>query len=94
MDAPEKTLGSVDAGRRGVAALLLLVALAERPFVAQDLALPNRPDSVRFAALGDNGTGEPPEYQVAEQMTRWHTQFPFDFGITTFRAMTATHRST
>ena len=61
MDAPEKTLGSADVVRRGVAALLLLIALAAQPFLAQDLALPNRPDSVKFAAIGDNGTGEPPD---------------------------------
>ncbi len=33
---------------------------------AQDLA--NRPGSVKFAVIGDNGTGERPEYEVAQQM--------------------------
>jgi hypothetical protein len=33
----------------------------------QNLALPNRPDSLKFAVIGDNGTGDAPEYEVAQQ---------------------------
>jgi 3',5'-cyclic AMP phosphodiesterase CpdA len=47
--------------------------------VAQDLALPNRADSVKFAAMGDNGTGDRAEYDVASQMSAWHRTFPYDF---------------
>ena len=50
---------------------------------AIDLALPNRTDSVKFAVLGDFGTGEPSEYQLASQMAAFRARFPFDFVITT-----------
>ena len=48
---------------------------------AQDLALPLKPNSVRFAVIGDNGTGEKPQYEVAQQMTTYHGKFPFTFVI-------------
>jgi 3',5'-cyclic AMP phosphodiesterase CpdA len=43
--------------------------------------LPNRPGSLKFAAIGDNGTGDRPQYEVAEQMTRSRATFPFDLVI-------------
>ena len=49
---------------------------------AQDLSLPNGKDSVKFAVIGDMGTGQPPQYQVAEQMVNLRRKFPFDFVIT------------
>ncbi|MEO8662482.1 MAG: metallophosphoesterase [Bryobacteraceae bacterium] len=48
---------------------------------AQDLTLPVKSGSVRFAAIGDMGTGELPQYQVAERMFEFHQKFPFDFVI-------------
>src|SRR6202521_439863 len=59
----------------GVAAALLLGVQA------QELTLPNRPDSLKYAAFGDNGTGEQPEYDVANQMDLWHRRFAFDMVI-------------
>jgi hypothetical protein len=35
---------------------------------AQDLQLPNKPDSLKFAVIGDNGNGEKRQYDIAEQM--------------------------
>jgi hypothetical protein len=43
--------------------------------------LPNNPDSLKFAVIGDNGTGDDAQYQVAEQMARAHGAFPFDLVI-------------
>ena len=40
--------------------------------------LPTRPDSLKFAVLGDNGTGEKPEYDVGQQMAAARRTFPFD----------------
>src|SRR5713226_5095348 len=60
----------------GVAAAVLLLGVQ-----AQELTLPNRPDSLKYAAFGDNGTGERPEYDVANQMDLWHRRFPFDMVI-------------
>ncbi len=43
------------------------------------LTLPRTAGSVRFAVMGDNGTGEPAQYEVAGQMAAFHAEFPFDF---------------
>ena len=44
-----------------------------------DLRLPGKKDSIRFAAIGDTGTGSREQYQVAAEMTRYREAFPFDF---------------
>jgi 3',5'-cyclic AMP phosphodiesterase CpdA len=36
---------------------------------------------VKFAAIGDNGTGDRPQYEIAQQMTNIHKTFPFDLVI-------------
>jgi hypothetical protein len=46
---------------------------------AVDLRLPLQPKSVRFAVIGDNGTGGGPQYQTAQEMENWHVRFPFEF---------------
>ena len=43
--------------------------------------LPNKKDSLKFAAIGDNGTGARPQYEVATQMNMWRARFPFDMVI-------------
>ena len=65
-----------------VASLCLNAAVsAQSRLKAPDIELPNLPSALRFAAIGDNGTGEKPEYEVGEQMARAHTAFPFDFVV-------------
>jgi hypothetical protein len=66
---------------RAFVAAALLAAVLAPPLAAQGLTLPNLTDSVKFAAMGDNGTGDPPEYDTANQMVAWHDRFPFDFVI-------------
>jgi calcineurin-like phosphoesterase family protein len=65
---------------RAFGAALVAAALVP-PLAAQDLTLPNMTDSVKFAAMGDNGTGDRAEYDTANQMAAWHDRFPFDFVI-------------
>ena len=36
-------------------------------------------DAVRFAVIGDNGTGDQAEFDVARQMIAYRAQVPFDF---------------
>jgi predicted MPP superfamily phosphohydrolase len=36
-------------------------------------------ETVRFAVIGDNGTGDQPEFDVARQMVSSRAQVPFDF---------------
>lgn len=45
------------------------------------LTLPLKPDSIRFAVVGDNGTADNSEYQVGEQMQRVQQISKFGFVI-------------
>jgi len=40
--------------------------------------VPNRKDSLKFAAIGDMGTGDKPQYEIGAQLNAWHGKFPFD----------------
>jgi len=48
---------------------------------AADLGLPNAKDSLKFVAMGDMGTGDASQYEVAKQMVASRARFPFDFVI-------------
>jgi 3',5'-cyclic AMP phosphodiesterase CpdA len=48
---------------------------------AQSFPLPNTSGSLKFAAIGDNGTGDTEQYQVGQRMTDLHKTFPFDLVI-------------
>jgi 3',5'-cyclic AMP phosphodiesterase CpdA len=48
---------------------------------ADEFKFPLKSNSVRFAAIGDMGTGEAPQYEVAQRMTSARQTFPFDFVI-------------
>ncbi len=61
--------------------LFLILNVFALSVVAQQLTLPLKPDSVRFAAIGDMGTGQTPQYDVAQRMAEYHQRFPFDFVI-------------
>jgi hypothetical protein len=43
------------------------------------LAVPSRPDSIKFAVIGDSGRGSRPQYEVAEQMAAYRKRFAFTF---------------
>jgi 3',5'-cyclic AMP phosphodiesterase CpdA len=44
---------------------------------AQDLFLPNKKDSLHFAVIGDSGTGDRNEYEIARQMVAFRAKFPY-----------------
>ena len=46
---------------------------------AQELTLPLKTDSVRFAVIGDMGNGDKVQYEVAGQMIAYRQKFPFEF---------------
>ena len=48
---------------------------------AEVIPLPNRDGSLKFGVLGDFGTGERAQYQLAEQMAKLHERFPFELVI-------------
>ena len=62
-------------------ALLAAAVTAVAVFGQSLVSLPNRPDSVKFAAIGDNGTGERAQYEVGKQMLNAHAAFAFDLVI-------------
>jgi len=63
---------------RFVIALALLVA-AIGALAAQDVSLPNQPDSLKFAIIGDSGTGSSSQYKVAEKLIAARAKFPYEF---------------
>jgi hypothetical protein len=56
----------------------IVVALWASGVTGQDVALPSAPNSVKFAAIGDAGTGDRPQYEIADLMMRRHATFAFD----------------
>jgi hypothetical protein len=49
------------------------------PQESLDLRLPLKDGSVRWAVIGDNGTGERPELDIANQMQRYWTKVKYEF---------------
>ena len=47
--------------------------------LAQDLRLPLKNGSVKFAVIGDTGTGDSHQLAVAKEMVAWRAKFPFEF---------------
>jgi predicted phosphodiesterase len=66
--------------RRLVLILSLLFVLAPG-LRADDFKFPLKSNSVRFAAIGDMGTGDAAQYEVAQRMIGVRQGFPFDFVI-------------
>ena len=73
--------------RRSLAVFLVAGALAvivcragAQPQQAQ-VSLPNKPNSLHFAVIGDNGTGDERQYSVGEQMAKWYDRFQFPFVV-------------
>jgi hypothetical protein len=68
--------------RRLVVLVSLLVGL---PLAAagQDLRLPNKEGSVKFAVIGDSGQPGKGQNAIASQMTAWRSRFPFEFVLMT-----------
>jgi predicted phosphodiesterase len=60
-------------------------AVAQAPPAARPATtpatLPNDPDSVKFLVIGDSGTGDRAQYEVATQIAAARARFPFEFAI-------------
>ena len=59
-----------------IAGATVPVAVAPLPGV-----LPARPDSLKFAAIGDSGTGDRAQYDVGQRMATERKRFPFELVI-------------
>ncbi len=64
-----------------LAGLIACRAQAPAPEPVVDLKLPLTQSSVRFAVIGDSGTGEKEQFQVGALMASYHARFPFDFVV-------------
>jgi 3',5'-cyclic AMP phosphodiesterase CpdA len=62
---------------RALLGALLLVIAGSWPFPGQEPVAVTT-DAVRFAVIGDNGTGDRYEYEVAQQMIAARQRFPFE----------------
>jgi hypothetical protein len=71
--------GCVPAGTAGPASVQTNPAQSPAPLA---LTLPNKPDSLKFAVLGDFGNGTSAQYQLADTMARVHERFKYDFVVT------------
>ena len=63
--------------RRSLAVSVLALACAS--VYAQKLTLPMKEGSVRFAVIGDSGTGGGAQRKVAERIAAVHKMYPFEF---------------
>jgi predicted phosphodiesterase len=71
-------LANMDLMRRTRYVSLLFSIVLLQP-QAQELTLPLKNDSVRFAVIGDSGTGKTPQYELAAKMSELRQKFPFEF---------------
>jgi 3',5'-cyclic AMP phosphodiesterase CpdA len=68
--------------RRLLPSLVFLFIIGARLLPAQTTAtMPVRPGSVKFAVIGDMGTGEGPQYDVSARMTEARASFPFELVV-------------
>jgi hypothetical protein len=68
--------------RRLVLIALLLVSVPSVT-AGQELRLPNKEGSVKFAIIGDSGEPGTAQREVAAQMALWRQRFPFEFVLMT-----------
>lgn len=64
-----------------VPACLLLAAVSAQQTAAGQTNLPNKQGTVKFAVIGDMGTGDAMQLQTGVEMTTMHQTFPFEFVI-------------
>jgi hypothetical protein len=57
------------------------VVQASQSPAESSVPLPNKDGSLKFCVLGDFGTGDPSQYQLAEQMARLHERFKYDLVV-------------
>jgi 3',5'-cyclic AMP phosphodiesterase CpdA len=65
--------------RQSTSTAVQRAAPAQAP--ASQVITPREKDSVRFAIIGDTGTGTSSQYQVGAQLTKARQTFPFEFVI-------------
>jgi hypothetical protein len=64
-----------------LAAIVLAAVATWQPIAPPTLRVPNRADTLKFAVLGDNGSGDKGQYDLADQMVTFHRLFGFGLVI-------------
>jgi hypothetical protein len=57
------------------------LALFSAALAAQDIKLPNAKDSLKFAVIGDSGSGSSAQMRVAEKLIASREKFPYEFAL-------------
>jgi hypothetical protein len=77
-----QALSHIDQGPRVLAANLTHNETQEQQGNGKlDIRLPLQPNSIRFAVIGDSGTGDREQYDVAREMEVYREKVKFDFVI-------------
>ncbi len=79
MPFPTRRIPLTGAWRWGWAIVAATSTASNLP--AQQVTLPKLANAVRFAVIGDIGTGDKPEYELAAVVAKARQQFPFSFVI-------------
>jgi len=66
---------------RRLSVIALLAVAAVELLAAQTTQLPVRPEALKFAVIGDTGTGAPPQFDVGSRLNEARSAFPFDMVI-------------
>ena len=66
---------------RRLLAIVALIAGLPLAIAGQELRVPNKPDSVKFAVIGDAGTGSSSQRAVGKELATWRSRFPFTFVV-------------
>ncbi len=71
--------------RAVVVAMVLVSALlgSDSPLANEIAALQPGDQPLRFAVVGDSGTGDEVQYSIARRMCRWRDKHPYDLVVTT-----------
>ena len=65
--------------RRARFAAAALAVVFSSAVLAQQVTLPKKAGSVKFAVIGDSGTGDANQYRLAEKLVSFRSGFPYEF---------------
>jgi predicted phosphodiesterase len=58
--------------------IVLVTGIAPWALAGQEVPLAGGPDSLKFAVIGDSGSGEKPQFDIGQQMAMARSGFPFE----------------
>src|SRR5215216_5291230 len=61
--------------------IAVLIATLPLPIAGQELRLPKKAGSVKFAVIGDSGTGDKSQLAIANERASWRTRYPYEFVV-------------